>query len=57
MNGATLKHLKLLSPPSHTDEYDPNAKINIGTYNQDLFMNDLKQNQSIEQPLNFPEEK
>jgi hypothetical protein len=55
MNGATLKHLKLLSPPSHTDEYDPNAKINLGTYNQDLFMNDLKQNQSIEQPLNFPE--
>ena len=50
MNEATLKQLRMLSPPSHTDEYDPNAKINLATYNQDLFINDLKQNQTIEQP-------
>jgi hypothetical protein len=37
MNGGTLKQLKLLSPPSHTDEYDPNSKINLGTYGNDLF--------------------
>jgi hypothetical protein len=39
LNGGTIKQLQLLSPPSQADEED---KINIGTYNQDLFHKDIQ---------------